>query len=168
MSRISPRHRVAVNVVSVFISYSHRDKRWRDLLKAHLCGALASEDVLEVWSDQMIGTGEDWYARITEAIGRTSVAILLVSADFLASQFICKEEIPRLLLRRQQEGLRVFPLICRPCLWEGVPWLSSMRVRPEGGRALSERTLPQAEVELARLVAEVYRADRREIPLSRR
>ena len=123
---------------TVFISYSHKDEAWKDRLVTHL-GVLAQQGLLDLWDDRRIGTGEEWRTEIAEAMGRASVAILLVTADFLTSQFILGEEVPRLLQRRDAEGLRVFPVIVKPCAWKMVPWLSRMQVRPKDGRPLSRR-----------------------------
>jgi hypothetical protein len=141
---------------TVFISYSHEDKRWRERLERQLT-TLMAEGLLDVWSDQAIRAGESVYERIAEAITRARIAILLVSADFLTSEFIRNEEVPRLLERRSEQGMQIVPVICRPCPWRQVHWLSSMLVRPQDGRPLSVRTLPQSEAELAAIAEEVYR-----------
>jgi TIR domain len=142
---------------TVFLSYTHADRRWRKRLEMHL-HALAREGVLEVWNDDMIPPGDDWRKRIRRAVEGASVAILLVSAGFLTSKFIREEEIPMLLKRRQQQGLRIFPVICQPCTWKRVDWLASMLVRPSDGRPLSLRTFPQSEAVLAEIADEVYEA----------
>ena len=77
----------------VFISYSHKDEDWKDRLVSHL-GVLQQEGLIDLWNDRRIGAGEDWYQQIKEAIARASVAVLLVSADFLTSKFIRSKEIP--------------------------------------------------------------------------
>ena len=55
----------------------------------------------------------------------SDMALFLISKDFLASRFIQDEELPRLLERRKQEGLRVVPIIIGLCLWESVPVLAA-------------------------------------------
>ena len=52
-----------------------------------------------------------------DAMARATVAVLLVSADFLTSDFILDEEVPKLLKRRDQEGLLIFPILIKPCAW---------------------------------------------------
>lgn len=69
---------------SVFISYSHKDEAWKDRLMTHL-GVLQREGLLDTWDDRRIGAGANWYEAIQQAIERASVAILLISADFLTS-----------------------------------------------------------------------------------
>ena len=79
---------------TVFISYSHKDEVWKDRLLPHL-RVLEHEGILEEWDDRRIGAGDDWYPEIERAMARASVAILLISADFLSSSFILEEEVPR-------------------------------------------------------------------------
>ena len=126
----------AMNLPTVFISYSHKDEDWKDRLLTHL-GVLRQEGLLNLWDDRRIGAGENWYQKIEEAIAKSRVAVLLVSADFLTSKFIRSKEIPDLLERRDKEGLRIFPVIIKPCAWKQVGWLKKMNLRPKDGRALS-------------------------------
>ena len=104
----------AMTLPTVFISYSHKDEDWKDRLVTHL-GVLQREALLDLWDDRRIGAGEDWYLEIQNAMNAASVAVLMVSANFLTSNFILQEEVPRLLERRDGEGMRIFPVIIRPC-----------------------------------------------------
>lgn len=141
---------------TVFISYCHQDEAWKERLVQQL-RILESEGEFEVWEDRRIAAGDDWLAGIQEAITRARVAVLLVSAAFLASRFIREEEIPEILRRRQANGLRVIPLILSPCAWQEVGWLAKLQCRPGDGRPLSGVTDHQAETALAELALEVRR-----------
>ena len=121
---------------TVFISYSHKDEDWKDRLVTHL-GVLRHQGLLDLWDDRRIAAGEDWHQEIQEAMAAASVAVLLVSANFLNSAFILSEEMPRLLQRRDNEGVHIFPVIVKPCAWQKVDWLRRMQARPKDGRALS-------------------------------
>jgi tetratricopeptide (TPR) repeat protein len=138
----------------IFISYSHEDEAWKDLVKTHL-GVLEKAERLEVWDDRKIGCGDKWYPAIDEALLAADAAVLLISADFLTSDFILKEEVPRLLQRRDKKEMNIFPLIVRPCAWDSIDWLVDMQVRPYEGKPLS--TLPdhQAEAHLTAFVKEI-------------
>lgn len=139
---------------TVFISYSHKDEAWKERLVSHL-GVLQHEGLLDMWDDRRIGAGEDWYPEIQKAIDAASVAILLVSADFLTSKFILGEEVPRIMERREKEGLRIFPVIVRPCVWKQVKWLARMNLRPKDGRPVLGGSDFQIENDLAAIAEEV-------------
>ena len=144
----------AMTKPTVFISYSHKDEVWKDRLVTHL-GVLQQEGILDIWDDRRIGAGEDWYQKIQEAIARASVAVLLVSADFLTSKFILFEEVPRLLEQRDKEGMRVFPVIIKPCAWKQVKWLTRMNLRPKDGRPIQGGSDFQVETDLAAIADEI-------------
>lgn len=152
---------------TVFISYSHQDEAWKDRLVTHL-GVLQRQGLLDPWDDRRIGAGADWRREIEAAIDRARVAVLLVSAHFLTSDFIQGDEVPRLLQRRDAEGLRVVPVIVRPCAWQRVDWLARMQARPRDGRPLSAGSDHQIDADLAAIAEEiadlVEAADRKAIP----
>lgn len=102
----------------VFISYSHADTRWLERLRVHLT-PLEREGIIELWVDTKIQAGMKWKEEIQNAIDSSTVAVVLVSADFLASDFIAEHELPKLLLHAKKGGTTILPLIVAPCLFEG-------------------------------------------------
>jgi hypothetical protein len=94
----------------VFVSYSHVDKKWLDRLKVHL-KPLERDHKINIWMDSKLRGGDKWQAEINKALSRAKVALLLVSADFLASNFICSDELPQLLRAANREGLVIIPVI---------------------------------------------------------
>src|SRR5262249_6312747 len=100
--------------------------------------------------------GQDWHGEIRAALEGASVAVLLVSADFLASPFIRREEVPQLLQRHARAGVRLFPVIVAPCAWQAVGWLGALQVRPRDGRPLAVGGPAQAEADLAGLATEIH------------
>ena len=140
----------------VFISYSRRDQKWRDMLLEPL-RALETNGHFNIWVDSDLEAGDEWQPRIQKAIEDSSAAILLISNSFLSSEFITGEEIPRILKRRKRDGMRVFPVILRPCPWQDITWLSKMQVRPERGRPLVRGSEFDIEQDLADLAREVLR-----------
>src|SRR5205823_2102463 len=139
---------------SIFISYSHKDEKWKDLLESQL-RVLAMEGSYEVWTDRQIGAGQDWNEEIEKALQKASVAILLVSANFLTSKYILEKEVGNTLTRRDKEGLSVIPIIVSDCPWEHVKWLSKMQARPRDGRPLQGMSAARKAKELTQIVTEV-------------
>jgi hypothetical protein len=99
---------------TVFVSYSHQDEQWKDRLLPHL-KVLEQVGTVTIWDDRAIGAGADWYDEIREVMERAAVAVCLISADYLASDFVTKEEIPYLLERREREGMVLIPILLRQC-----------------------------------------------------
>ncbi len=115
---------------TVFICYCRRDDYLKTQVEEHL-SVLTPQGILDTWSDQRIGAGEDWFAEIQSAMETARVAILLISRHFLTSKFILNEEVPKLLQRREKEGLKVVPIVLSDCYFEAIPWLAKMQVRPD-------------------------------------
>jgi hypothetical protein len=141
---------------TVFVSYSHEDRREKDALLSHL-GVLVADDVinLDVWTDDRIPAGADWEAAIGRAINSAQIAILLISANFLSSEFIIRRELPKLLRYRDTQGLTIIPVIARACAWKRVRWLRQMQVRPRNGRPIWRNGGDRADTELAAITDEV-------------
>lgn len=134
----------------IFISYSHKDYDLAARLLTHL-RVLENEGFFKLWIDHVIETGEDWYKKLKEAMGAAKVAILLVSANSLTSDFILREEVAGLLKRRDTEGLRIFPVIAKPCSWQDVGWLAKMQVHSKDPLStLSEHEVDERLAAIAR------------------
>ena len=127
---------------SVFLSYSHNDEKWKDRLRTQL-KVLEQQGMLEVWEDRQIDGGDTWYDKIRVAMDGAEVAVCLISADYLASDFCNKEEIPYLLKRRSEQGMQLLPVLLRSCPWTFVPWLKAIQMLPRDGRSVSD--LPAAK-----------------------
>lgn len=101
----------------VFISYSHKDLSWLQRLQVHL-KPLERVGIITRWDDTNIKAGAKWRDEIEHALNRARVAILLISADFLASDFIIKNELPPLLQAAASQGAMILPVIISPCRFE--------------------------------------------------
>jgi tetratricopeptide (TPR) repeat protein len=139
---------------TVFISYSHKDEVWKNRLLTHL-RISEKEGLLELWDDRRIAAGTEWRAEIEKAIDAAAIGILLISADFLASDFIHDEEIPRMLEQRSKNGMRLFPVIVRACDRQVVPWLDSLQILPIGARPLAGFGGNRRDEEMATIAREV-------------
>jgi len=104
----------------VFISYSQQDMEWFKRLWTMLAPLVRNQTV-DVWWDGRITPGQEWLTAIKEVLDSAKVAVLLVSPNFLASQFICNEELPTILDRAKSEGVVLFWCLVRNCLWTETP-----------------------------------------------
>jgi internalin A len=91
------------NKPTVFISYSHKDEKWKDRLRPHL-GALEQARRVVVWDDRKIDPGGEWLDEIKEIMDRAAVTLCLISPYYLASNFCVKIEVPYLLERQKTPG----------------------------------------------------------------
>ena len=139
----------------IFISYSHEDEVWKDRLQTQLA-VLELEGYFSVWDDRQIKPGDDWFAEIERALNQADVAVMLISASFLTSTFIRTEEIPTLLLRRKQEGIRLIPLILKPCRWQNIKWLKAILGGYRDNVALSGLSEHQQEEALSNLAGRIH------------
>ncbi len=95
-----------VELKRVFVSYSHEDVEWLDRLRKFLT-PLEDQGLIRVWDDTKIQVGSNWQAEIRKALGSAKAAVCLVTQEFLTSDFIKTQEIPLLLEKAQQEGVKI-------------------------------------------------------------
>jgi hypothetical protein len=98
----------------IFCSYSHKDEKYRAELETHLA-LLARQGAVDVWHDRQILPGHDWAREIDENLDHANVVLMLISADFLASQYCYGIEMERALKRSRAGTARVVPILVRKC-----------------------------------------------------
>ena len=101
-------------VKSIFVSYSHNDAEYLERLKVHL-KPFEKNGQIDLWADTNIKAGDKWKDKISAALENSVIAILLISADFLASDFIIDNELPPLLKSAEEKGKAILSLIVKPC-----------------------------------------------------
>ena len=106
----------------VFISYSHIDGAWAQRFRV-LLKPLVRRKHLQLWDDTRIRVGDEWHPAIEDAVGRSRVALVLVSADFLASDYVMDRELPALL----RHDVRLAPVLVADCYWEVIPELAAVQ-----------------------------------------
>jgi hypothetical protein len=141
---------------NVFLSYSHSDREYVDRLLVHL-RPLERDGLIDLWIDTRLRAGDRWKKEIEKALNRATVAILLVSADFLASDFITDNELPPLLKNAEEKGTRIVPLIVKPCRFTRDKNLRHFQAINDPKHSLA--LLPQGEQEVLydQVAAEVER-----------
>jgi tetratricopeptide (TPR) repeat protein len=100
----------------LFYSYSHKDEKLRDRLEVHLA-ALRREGLISGWHDRKIGAGTEWKEAIDDNLKAASIILLLVSADFLASDYCYDVELKYAMQQHEKGQARVIPVILQPCDW---------------------------------------------------
>jgi molecular chaperone DnaK len=135
---------------SVFVSYARPDRPWLDRLRVYLV-PLERDGRVEIWHDGRIETGTSWEFEIENALAKSSAAILLISANFMASSFIYDHELPPILERNRAHGLSVLPVIIGHCLYTRDPALSRLNTFNDPQRPFSALTEGELDAEFARL-----------------
>ncbi|MBV9705893.1 MAG: toll/interleukin-1 receptor domain-containing protein [Chloroflexi bacterium] len=143
--------------VSVFISYAHADEALREELEKHL-SSLQREGLIATWKDRDIVAGTDWATEIDDAINSASVILLLISADFVASDYCYQIEMRRALERHQAGQARVIPIALRPVDWSEVPFAHLQALPTNAKPVTTWDNLDEALVDVATGIRSVIRA----------
>ncbi|MCA3217936.1 MAG: toll/interleukin-1 receptor domain-containing protein [Burkholderiales bacterium] len=120
----------------IFISYSHKDDSLRAELDKHLA-LLRREGAIELWSDHRILPGSEFDKDIAEALEAAQIILLLVSADFLASDYCFGIEMRRAMERHDTGEAVVVPVILRACDWHHSPF-KHLNALPSGGKEIAK------------------------------
>jgi len=107
--------------VEVFYSYSHKDEEFLEKLITHL-SLLKRGGVITGWHDRQISAGAEWKDRIDQHLESAGVILLLVSSDFLTSDYCYDIEMARAMERHSEGTARVIPVILRTCDWSDAPF----------------------------------------------
>ena len=110
-----------MNPIKLFFSYSHKDEDLRDELAKHL-SILKRQGVLEAWHDRNIDAGAEWANKIDEHMNEAQIILLLISSDFMASDYCYDIEMKRAMERHDAKEAVVIPVILRSCVWQGAPF----------------------------------------------
>lgn len=107
--------------LKIFLSYSHADEPLLVELNKHL-SQLRRQQVIEAWYDRDIAAGTEWAGEIDDHLETADLILLLVSPDFLASDYCYDVELKRAMQRHSAGAARVVPIILRPVDWVGAPF----------------------------------------------
>lgn len=128
----------------VFISYCHRDKKWLTRLQVHLA-PLERDGLVTRWDDTLLKPGTRWREEIRNALQSARVAVLLISADFLASDFVMTNELPQLLSAAEDAGTVILPVIIGPSQFRSMPQLSRFQAVNDPHKPLVRLSLGKQE-----------------------
>ncbi len=133
--------------LKVVISYSHKDEEFREMLDTHLT-ILERAKKIKVWNDRDLTPGEEWNEKIYNSIVAADIIILLVSGNFIASEFIWNNELPLAMSMHENGHATVIPIIIKSCEWKDAPF-SRLQCLPKNGAPVAkwaDRDEPMAEI----------------------
>jgi hypothetical protein len=120
--------------VHVFISYSHRDEKLRQQLDTHLA-SLKRNGAIRSWHDRELRAGTPIDDQIAQKIDSADIVLVLISADFIASEYCYVQEMSRAIRRHDKGDARVVPIILRDTDWKSTP-LGKLAALPTGGKPI--------------------------------
>ena len=123
-------------MATVFFSYSHKDENLRDELEVHLSG-LKRQGVISTWHDRRITAGTGVDPAIDENLNSADVILLLISPDFINSDYCYEREMGRALERQKRGEAKVIPVILRPCDWHDLPF-GDLLATPTDGKPVTK------------------------------
>jgi len=121
--------------LKIFLSYSHKDEEMKNQLDIFLVN-LKRSDSIEVWQDRELAGGDEWDDKIKNELTTSDIILLLVSADFNASDYIWKKELAVAMQRHERGEARVIPVILRNCEWQDMPY-AKLQALPTGGKPIT-------------------------------
>ena len=141
----------------VFFSYSHRDEMLRDELAKHL-SIMKRQGIITAWHDRQITAGSEWADDIDSHLDSAQVILLLISADFLASDYCWDIELKRALERHEAGDACVIPIILKPVDWSGSPF-SKLQALPKNAQPVTSWANPdEAFLDIAKGVRKAVEA----------
>lgn len=120
---------------NVFFSYCHVDEALRDQLEKQLA-MLRRQGVINTWHDRRINAGQEINAAIDEHVNSDEIILLLVSPDFIASDYCYNIEMARAMERHQAGDAIVIPVILRACDWHHAPF-GKLLGTPQDGKPVT-------------------------------
>jgi TIR domain len=116
--------------IKVFVSYSHQDDELRKELGKHLSG-LERRELIKLWLDRDIEAGLEWANEIDQNLEQAAIILLLVSADFIASEYCHSIEMTRAVARHEAGTAKVIPVIIGACDWTSAPFGKLQAIPPD-------------------------------------
>lgn len=125
----------SARALEIFYSYTHEDEELREELIKHL-SQLRRDGVIKNWHDREITAGSEWKDQIDAHLESADIILLLISADFIHSDYCYDIEMKRALERHNNKEARVIPIILRPVDWQGAPF-GKLQCLPKDARPVT-------------------------------
>lgn len=138
-------------MIKLFFSYSHKDEALRDQLAVHLA-AMKRQGVIDDWHDRRMLAGDHVDEAIKAAMEEADIVLLLVSPDFIASDYCYDVEMTRAVQRHAEGRCRTIPVVLRPCDWHGAPFGKLLATPRDGKAVTSWPNLDEAFLDAAKAI----------------
>ncbi|MGC4233623.1 MAG: toll/interleukin-1 receptor domain-containing protein [Niabella sp.] len=140
--------------LKIFISYAHEDEAMKNDLDKHLI-SLKRSDKIDVWQDRILMAGTEWDSTIKKELEEADIILLLISVDFISSQYIWDKELKTALQKHENGTARIIPVILRECDWKDMPF-AKLQALPTGAEPVSRfPDKDQAYTNIAKEIARV-------------
>jgi hypothetical protein len=154
MEDTSPTNSYRNNEVKIFVSYSSKDIDWMNELLTQLNVLKINDQQLEIWQDGLLDPGTKWDDEIKQKLHLANIVLMLVSANFLTSEYVTNIEIKDTLIRQEKGEVIAIPVILKPCAWDETP-LAKFNALPQHGKPISLQ--PDKDAALFEVVTGVRR-----------
>src|SRR5215467_13543702 len=123
--------------IEIFFCYARKDQQLLENLKFHLM-PLQRAKLISMWYDADITPGTPWEEEIRKHLDTSELILLLVSSDFIASEYCYSTEMGRAMERHRRGEARVIPIILRPVYWQQAPF-GKLQVLPTDAIPVTSR-----------------------------
>ena len=140
--------------IEIFFSYAHKDEKLREDLEKQL-SLLKWQGLITGWHDRRIGAGREWSGEIDAHLDKAQIILLLISPDFMASDYCYGIEMKRAMERHERREAHVIPVILRPVDWHDALF-AKLEILPTGGKAVTKwRNRDEAFLDVAKGIRKV-------------
>jgi TIR domain len=123
-------------LLNIFFAYSRVDSSYRERLDKHLSG-LKRKEYINTWYDGKIEPGKEWEKEIDNELSRADIILLLISADFIASDYCYEHEMRKAISRHEKGDAVIVPVLLHPCDWHDTPF-AKIQALPQNGKPVSD------------------------------
>jgi hypothetical protein len=140
-------------LLNIFFAYSREDSDLRERLDKHLSG-LKRRNYINTWFDGQIEAGTEWEREIDFALSKADIILLLISADFIASDYCFDVEMKKAISRHEKGDAVIIPIILHPCDWSDLPF-SKIQGLPQNGKAITSENWKSPEFALSEIAKSI-------------
>jgi hypothetical protein len=140
-------------LLNIFFAYSREDSDLRERLDKHLSG-LKRRNYINTWFDGQIEAGTEWEKEIDFALSKADIILLLISADFIASDYCFDVEMKKAISRHEKGDAVIIPIILHPCDWSDLPF-SKIQGLPQNGKAITSENWKSPEFALSEIAKSI-------------